>query len=250
MTINFLGNRTHQEKSTEYKPGIVPDLSKLEADLRNFGDGMAELRSHRARIEAKLGAARDEISLRDGLQHKCNVLAGEINKAKAIAFVESDTANIGALEAQLREARGALKKADLESASAEHAIAILVKKASQNAEMIAALDSNVTEAEKQWLRKKQEALFEVFRSRMHGLHDTVAMILAVEDHRSFHGDSSAFLVRPGLSFLQKLSTGLPHRGACTPEWVHTNVPRTFPGFQSATEKLADEIAQLADPEAK
>lgn len=238
-------SKNTQERSIKYVPGSIPDLSELEVNLRNSSHAIAELTSQRGRIEAKLEAARAEIALRDELQHHCNVLSGKINKAKAIAFVESSTAVLGSLEAQLREGTRALTKAESEAESAEAAIAILNEKAEKNSKIVAALEADLIEAEKRWLRKKQDVLFEEFRARMHTLHDTVAMLIAVESHRSFHANSSVFLVQPARNFLRNLSMGFPYKGSYTPDWVHSHSFTDFPGLGSATDNLADQLARLA-----
>lgn len=222
-----------------------PDLENCRKRLTDINGSIQELEAQQVRIDRKAEAAHADIQLRSEAQRQCDILTAEISKIRVLAFVNDDGADVRELEKKLVEATKQLKAASTEADPAEHAIKILAAKSLKNADLMNALKKDLVEAERKWLKARQDILFEEFRGRFDQLHDTVAALLALEVHPSFDGPNSWTMVRPGSDLLGRLASALPYNGPrnYTPAWVHENNRFKFPGFEAAQEKLAEELLQ-------
>ena len=229
----------------EYHPAEVSNLRRYDDHLRDILHTIRRLEAQQVRIDERTNAANATIRLGHKAQHACDLLASQIAKAKALAFVNDDGVDVRGLESKLSDAKNELKAAISDATSSEIALELLEKKSAKNAEMMKALRNDLTEAERKWLNARQQILFEEFRRRFHELHDTVALLLALEVHPSFDVPGSMVRYRPGADMLGRLADALPYKGPYrySPDWVHINDRFAFPGFRIAEQRLADELSQ-------
>lgn len=237
--------KSRGEQSTVYIPGAVPDMAAFEQLLINTRQAIRKLDSQQSRIDEKMAAARSRLLNKSEAQRAYDFLTAEIAKVEALAFVNDSGGDIVGLKAKLAKAENQLKLASSEAMSADEAIGILEEKAAKNADFLKTLRTSLSEAERKWLKARQDHLFEEFRRRFHDLYDTVASLLALEIHPSFDGSNSWTMVRPGSDLLGRLASALPYNGPrnYTPTWVHLNNRFEFPGFSAAQKELAEELSQ-------
>ena len=220
-------------------------LEECDNRLRSIHLAMGEMRSTQQRISVKVQIVQADIETEADLNLRRETLTVELEKVEALAFVDGLPADVTTLKQSLAEVTRLLRAAGSRAKAARVALEILNTK---NAKCLAALtrmSADLVEAERKWLKARQDILFEEFRRRFDQLHDTVALLLALEVHPSFDGPNSWTMVRPGSDLLGRLASALPYNGPrnYTPTWVHENNRFKFPGFAAAQEKLAEELSQ-------
>jgi hypothetical protein len=225
-----------KERPTDYMPlQSAQDEEPLKAVCQQIIRSIENAIGMRDEIIERQDILREEVRAYNELCANNDRVKEQLQSRRAKAVAAGQDSDDAVLVAKNDELTAEIKSRAKNVEAGKGAIQILQAKVDKQNAVISDLNRELENANAAFLKVRRTALVEQARNEFHGLHRTLAKLLAIENSTYFRYGKQTWY------FIEHLSSGVDYRSNFRPDFLNSSTARAFPGYAAECAALDAEL---------